>query len=485
MSIRGTNKIFALKMNILLINPPSESEIIADNPSFIEKERGCTPPLGILYIAAYIREKSEHSVNVIDSQVDKKSYRDLKKAIQDITPDIVGISCITLNLNDTIKTAKLVKQISSKIKVIVGGQHVYLYPKETYDLGNIDFIIRGEGEITFLDIINNITDTSKLRSLKGLFFKYNNKYINNGVTELINSLDDLPFPARDLVPYNKYKTLLSNNETVTSIITSRGCPFKCIFCNRPHLGNTYRERSPENVLAEMKSCVSLGITNFVFCDDTFSLNLTRAKNICKLLIKSKLNISFSIRTRVDSVDETLIGLLKKAGCKSIHYGVESGSSRILKILKKEYDLSQICHAFKITKANKIQTMAYIMIGNPSENKSDIKLTKRIIKTIKPDYLHLTILTIFPGTEIYKNAISRKIIKKNYWENFAKQPRMNFIAPYWEETFTKQELNSLLKELYVGFYFNPYFSIKILLRIRSLQEFMQLLRTAIRVLIHNS
>ena len=222
--------------------------------------------------------------------------------------------------------------------------------------------------------------------------------------------------------------MLTKGNVVTTIFTSRGCPFKCAFCDRPHLGKRFRKRSAINVVDELESCVKIGISEFLFYDDTFSIDKERVIEICKEIKKRGLKIGWDIRTRIDTVDAEIIQQLKSAGCQGIHYGIEAGTSKVLRNLKKGINIEQAKVVFKKTKKYGVRVLAYFMIGNPGETAEDIEITFQVMKDLNPDYVHLTILTPFPGTEIYSNALERGVIK-----NFFTTPN-NWLIHIRQNTF---------------------------------------------------
>ena len=338
-------------MEVLLINPPRFNEIIGNNPPIIEEERGYNPPLGILYIAAYAEKHTNHAITVIDAQVEGLTYENLEERIKSINPDIVGLTAMSMTIIDVLETVKIVKKIDHRIKVVLGGPHVNLYPDETIQQQGIDFLVLGEGEETFNDLLNNINCISALKGIKGIVFIENQKIVNTGLRPLCDNLDEIPFPARHLVPYQKYTSLLSFGKVVTTIFTSRGCPFKCTFCDRPHLGKHFRARSAKNVVDELELCVNMGIQEFLFYDDTFTVDKKRVIDICNEIVKRKLNIGWDIRARIDTIDENVLQHLKKANCRGIHYGIESGTNKILKVLKKGIKIEKAKIVFKGTLNN--------------------------------------------------------------------------------------------------------------------------------------
>lgn len=462
-------------LKIVLILPPNKYSIPANMPSLIDKQRGFTPPLGLLYIASYLKKYTNHEVKIIDCQAENIDYNNLKQIIVKLNPDIVGISAMTFALIDVIKTISLVKSINNEIKIILGGIHANLYPNETINLPGVDYVVLGEGEITFTKLIQNMNSPEKVR---GIVFKSKNKIINTGPPELIKNLDELPFPDRDLIKKENYYTLISKKQIVTSMITSRGCPFNCIFCHRPQMGRIFRARSPKNVVDEIELCKSIGIDEILVYDDTFTVDKKRVFDICKEIRDRKIDIAWDVRSRVDTVNKDLIFSLANAGCKKIHFGIESGSQRILDILKKEITLQNIKDAFKWSKQAKLETLAYLMLGNPTETKQDIMESIKFAKSLKPDYLHIAITTPYPSTKLYDMALKQKVIDHDYWKEFAENPTQGFIPKYWEENFTHQELNDIIKKAYKSFYLNPRCIAKKILSLRSFNELKKLSKAAI-------
>lgn len=457
-------------MKILLINPPRENEIIGNNPTIIEEERGHNPPLGLLYIAAYLQKHTHHEVAVIDAQVEELSYESLKERIRSIHPDVVGITAMTMTLIDVLKTVAIVNELDTNTKVVLGGPHVHLFPEETINLPGVDYLVLGEGEEAFKDLLDHIDDKARLRTLPGFVFKDGDDYVHTGMRQPIEYLDKLPFPARELVPYKKYSSLLARSNCVTTIFTSRGCPFRCSFCDRAQLGREFRARSAKSVADELEECVRMGITEFLFYDDTFTVNKQRTIDISEDIVRRKLDIGWDIRTRVDAVNEEVIKCLAKAGCQGIHYGIEAGTERILKVLNKGIHLDKAEETFNLTRKYGIPILAYFMIGNPGETTDDIYTTFELAKRLNPDYLHMTIFTPFPGTNIYLDGLKSGEIKRNYWREFARNPVPEFIPPHWDGIFTREELADMLAEGYKRFYLRPTYIVKRLMRLRSWSEF---------------
>lgn len=442
-------------MKILLINPPIENIIESDMPKELESGMDFLPPLGLMYIAGFVKEKTDFNIQILDCEIEKINYKNLAEKIKNENPDIIGITAMTFTLIDVIKTAKIIKKVNYKTKIVLGGPHVNIYPEETIANPEIDFLVLGEGEQPFVDLLNNINNLEELKDIKGLVFKdKKNRIINTGKRELIQNLDELPMPARELTSYQKYFSIIANKNPTTTMFTSRGCPYKCLFCDRPHLGKIFRARSAENVVSELKQIEKLGIKEVFIYDDTFTIDRQRVVDICNLILNKNIKLNWDIRARVNTIDKELLKLMKLAGCTRIHYGVEAGTEKILKVLRKGINLQQIKDAFEWTKEVGIQTAGYFMIGSPTETKSDINATVELAKKLFPDYVHFSVTTPFPATELYFKGLQNGIIKKDYWREFSKNPQVGFKPPAWEENFTRDELFKILINAYKIYYLTP-------------------------------
>jgi radical SAM superfamily enzyme YgiQ (UPF0313 family) len=456
-------------MKILLINPPIENTIASVMPKELEEGLDFLPPLGLMYVAAHLKKETSYEVEILDCPVEKINHDRLGEEIKKRNPDVVGITAMTFTLIDVMKAAKAAKKIKPGIRVVLGGPHVIIFPEETIKNREIDFLVLGEGEGAIKPLLENIDNPKKLREIEGLVFKDKGEIINTGRVGLIENLDDLSFPARHLTPYKKYFSVLSSRRPVTTMFTSRGCPYRCLFCDRPQLGKNFRARSAKNVVDEMEKCAKMGIKEIFIYDDTFGANRQRVLDICAGIKKRGLTIAWDIRTRVNTVDRQILKALKRAGCQRIHFGVEAGTQKILNVLRKGITLEQAEKAFKMTKENNIQTAAYFMIGSPTETKEDILQTVKFMKKIDPDYVHITITTPFPATDLYDKALGEKVLTGDVWRDFARNPQPGFVPPIWEKELSRAELLSLLKKAYRSFYFRPSYILKKILQLESVGE----------------
>ncbi len=466
-------------MKILLIQPPSTKVLDTSLPEILIEKEDPMPPLGLMYLASYLEKNTSHDVKILDCRIENVGYTELKEKIA--KPDIVGITTMTFTILDVIKTIKTIKEINPKIKIVLGGPHVHIYPEETIKISGVDYCVLGEGEAPFKDLLDNIDNTEKLYNIRGIVFKDKDRVVNTGPRETIQDLDSLPFPARHLIPYKKYGSVLAKRFPVTTMFTSRGCPYKCLFCDRPHLGKNFRFRSAKNVVDEIQECEKAGIKEIFIYDDTFGADKQRVLDICNEIIKRGIKMVWDVRTRVNTVDQEILGALKKAGCQRIHYGVEAGTQKILDVLRKGITLEMAEKAFKLTKKAGIEALAYFMIGSPTETKKDVIQTIKFMKKLNPDYAHITITTPYPATDLYKMGLEQKVLSYDYWKEFAQNPTSDFRPCLWEKELPKEELFFLLKKAYRSFYFRPLYIFKRVLQVKSRRELLTKAKTAFNML----
>jgi len=457
-------------MKVLLINPPQENMLQTELPSEVEEERGIYPSLGIMYVAAYAETYTDHTIEILDANAEGISHKSLKQAISDRKPDIVGIQSITYTFIDAMETARTVKSISPDIPVVMGGIHTTIYPEATIRFPEIDYVIAGEGELSFTQLLNSLKDKHKLSEVPGLFYKDKGTICCGKPPMVTENLDSLPFPARHLTPYKTYYSPLASRAPLTTMITSKGCPNHCTFCDRPQLSNRFRARSPHNIVDEMEAATKMGIYEFSLYDDTFTTVKKRAIEVCKEIIRRNLKIGWDIRARVNTVDPELLMLLKKAGCERIYFGVESGDPDILKKIKKNIKLEDVKRAFQMTNDAGIKALGYFMIGLPTETPEQVKRTIDFALSLPATYCVFEIFIPFPATEIYYEGLSTGVFDKDYWAEFAANPTPDFKVRYWDGMLTKEELQELCAKAYKRFYFRPSYIIRRLLTISSWHEF---------------
>jgi len=477
---------FSMKLlKVLLVNPPSYYNISNCVPEYVSTKTGELPPLGLLDIATYMKNNSDHSVYIYDALVHNVNYNQVAEIT--MLYDVVGITTMTFTLVDVINQIKAIRQINKNIPIILGGPHIAIYPEESIKIPGVTYCISGEAEISFTQLINSLADNVDLdhNNIPGLYWIVGEKVcFNETHTKKIN-IDSLPLPDRSLLEYKLYTSLLSSNQTSTEYVTtafsSRGCPFKCIFCDRPHLGKQFRAKSAHRVIEEIESCIDLNIKEIFFYDDTFTVNKERVMEICETLLNKNIKIQWDIRARVDTVNLSMLSLMKKAGCKRIHFGVEAANAEMMKVLKKGITKEQAINAFKSAQKVGIETLGYFMFGCPNETQSQMIETLDFALQLKPDFAHFAILTPFPGTPLYMECLEKGLYEDDYWRDFASDPTKDFIPRYLPNTLPGDELIGLLNKAYKKFYLRPFYLAKQTLKVDSLADFKTKIGVAKRII----
>ncbi len=466
-------------MKIILINPVIKDKIWAGIPKNCSEDIFLFPPLGLMYIQSYLDKFSHHETKIIDALADNISYDELKTKVEELTPDIVGITVLTHNIKSVSKTIKALKTINQKFHITIGGPHITAYPKESLMLKGVDSALSGYSEKSFKDLADAIEQNKDLKTVDGIILKDGeNIYINEKKQNL--PLDDLPFPDRIKNDFKKYYTPATQTAKITTIISGRGCPQRCTFCNTYQ---KYESRSAANIVDEMQHCAEIGIEEIYFIDDTFNVTVERVADIANEILKRNLKIKWGFKGRCDKINDEMLQLIKKAGCVKIHFGVETGSDYGLKELNKKITLDQIKQTFKLAKKHGIRTIAFFMIGCPHDKtRDDILNTINFSLKIKADYAVFAVFSPYPDTVSYKNAIEKGIIKKDLWKEFLTNPESEIMPDTcWEEHFKKEELFDFLKLSHRKFYFRPFYVLKTMFSTHSFFELKKMIDGGISLL----
>lgn len=437
-------------MKVLLLNPPDENRIRAEFPSKVMREVLLLPPLGLLYLEAYLHRNTSHPVKILDAPAQNISYARLEQELLREKPDFLGISGHTYNLVDMVKSTDFSKKVNPECLVWWGGPHVSAFPRESIEHPAVDGVVYGEGEITLAHLLDALERKQDLTSVKGIIFRRNGEVIDTGPREVLMDLDSLPFPRRVVLDPKKYYYVPGKEVIATSLISSRGCPYHCTFCSTP--GKTFRARSAANVVDEMEECADLGIREIYFVDDTFNVDVGRAIAICQEIVRRKIRVGWNIRARVNLITPELVEHLERAGCTRIHLGVETGTDEGLKVLGKGITVEQIRKVFKYLRGRSLTTVAYFMLGCPNEKTlDDIRRTVEFAKEIDPDYCFFGVLTPYPGTKIYEDGIARGIIDPGQWQDFVHNPAPDFKPSPWTEHLSEAQLYRASELAFRSFY----------------------------------
>ena len=373
-------------MRVLLINPFYP---ISETPS---------PPLGLSYLAGAL-SAAGLEVKILDLVVFPYSRSGLQKLIETFKPAMVGLTAVTMTFNDAATVVKDVKSIDQNLITVMGGPHVSFCARETLAAHpELDIVVIGEGEHTVVNLCRSLDNGSKLADVRGIAYRNGADIVDTDPAEPIENLDELPLPERGLLPLGRYRAL----NMPISITTSRGCPFKCIFCvGRKMVGARVRYRSKEKVVDELEYLNTLSFHQINIADDLFTANRAHCLGVCEEIINRNLNLTWTSFARVDTVSDEILGKMKAAGCTAVSFGIESANPQILKTIKKGITLDQVEDAVGMCRRAGITPYASFILGLPGETPETIAETMAFGEKLKEMGLafgfHL--LAPFPGTEI--------------------------------------------------------------------------------------
>ena len=446
-------------MKVLLVNPPQPTKY-------------AQPPMGLAIIAAVL-EREGHQVNILDANALRLQPEEVVSQAPDA--DVVGLTAMTPTINAAIRIARHLKQANPDLTTILGGPHAMLLPEETLATApEIDVIVRGEGEKTFIELLQALEGDQRLDSVSDISYRRNGEVISTPTTVTHVDLDSLPFLAYHLLPLKKYKPEPPHGRAFpfAAIITSRGCPYQCAYCSKPVFGSNFRGQSPERVVDEIAyHQKEFGIKEFAFYDDVFTLNKERAYAIADEIIKRGLKICWSCETRVDLVDTELLHHIKQAGCYCIAYGIESGSPEILNTLNKGITLEQVEEAVRLSQEVGLQTIGYFMIGSPGETPETIRQTIEFAKKLKLDFVQFTVTIPFPGTKLYELYSEGGKVDDIPWEGFVYDGTGGQKTPVFESSLlNSSDLQYWLRQAYKEFYWRPFYLWQRLRHTTSIRDF---------------
>jgi radical SAM superfamily enzyme YgiQ (UPF0313 family) len=442
-------------MRICLINPPwhiNKTNVwFHIKPSF--------PHLGLLSLAAVI-ENEGVDVDILDFAALFLSWIQIEQKIKLLNYEYFGITATTSTVNSSYYLSKIIKRFHPYSKVIFGGIHVSVLPEEAFHKGAADFVIRGEGEESLLKLLKG----DSFNNIPGLSYPDGAEIRHIQPEGLVADLDLLPFPAYHKVDLNLYRPTPGSYKRLPAInmVTSRGCPGKCIFCNSAQ--RKLRRRSAENIFKDIETLYkNYGIKEIAFYDDTFTVYPTTVVKLCNLLIEHKIDITWSCFARADFITFDLLKIMKSAGCHQIMYGIESASKDILKNIKKNINLTKSKEAITMSKEVGIEVRCAFMLGNPGETRKTIDETIKYSLAVDPDVVIYNISTPFPGTEMFEWAEKNNYLTTRNWDDYdLSEPVM--ILP----TIDRQTLRKKYIQAFWTFYFRPKFIIKKLFSVNFVQ-----------------
>ncbi len=449
-------------MKVLLINPPysAEERYGKDLKNF----GPLNEPLGLAYLASNL-EKGGHDTLILDALALELSSHEICEHIKENRCDLIGITMLTPMYHRSIEVVNRVKEHFPDIPVVVGGPHPTILPEETLrDNQAIDFVVVGEGEVIFLNLVNTLEKRESVVDIKGLAYRGHGKIIVNPPPPMVSDLDELPSPARHLLPMHVYQITRSRTKSnhAYTVSVARGCPFNCAFCCRI-FGKKVRHHSVERIIEEVQDLIDhYGAKEINLEADTLTVNKKFLYSLCDALISSGISrkISWTCESRIDTVDEKLLHKMREAGCWQTSYGVETGSQRLLELIHKDISIKKIEETFAITKKAGISIRAFYMLGIPTETREESLATIAFAKKLDATWSQFTLFTPFPGTELYHMAVKEGGIASRNWSDYKTHGgwTKGTIA-YVPAGRSMDEMKNLQKKAYRAVYLRP----KVILR----------------------
>ncbi|MDR3641672.1 MAG: radical SAM protein [Humidesulfovibrio sp.] len=465
--------------HIVLINPPRRHVVELDLPGFVDLgEISSFPPIGLMYLAQALRQESPlNHVTILDCVADGLDAEQTAQKVKELAPDLVGITSFTFTFYDVLETAKCLKAAGVRAPLAIGGPHMYLFGPETMSHQIFDIGVVGDGEEVFAQACKALREGTPIPDLPGLLHRVDGKLTGSGVAQL-QGLDDVQIPAIDLIDPTKYYSTLGKSMAVGTICSSRGCPFRCTFCQVPH--TPYRTRAVENVVDEMERYVAMGILDFFFFDDLFNITKQRVVDFSKEILRRGLKVSWMFRGRVDQIDEEMMRMAVKAGCHTVSVGVEDATDKGLKAIRKNITIAQAKQAVRDIRKSGARSSTNWILGFPHHStQADMDQLLRTAIAVDADYAQFSILQCMPGSELYDQAVQEGGLDPDAWRNYVLSPVPLFSPPIWERHFSKEQLCAHYSHMYKRYYMRPRVFIRELLATASFAELFRKVKTFCR------
>ena len=460
---------------VILLSPP-----YVDLYGQLSKAAGRYFPLGLGYLASYLRLYGHHDVQIYEPEAQSLSYQDIESILKDYQPDVVGLTCSTPNYLRAINLAKIAKSCT-QAKIVIGGVHASAIPdyilEQHYQL--IDCVVIGEGEQTMLELVNAYENQDKLDGIKGILYQDQTKTIRTPARPFLDDMDSIPFPARDLIDQNLFTPNLHNarHRNCLTILTSRGCPYNCSFCaSRIVSGKKYRMHSAEYVLEEMQMLkTDYHARQLLITDDTFTINHERLEKICRGMIDGKLGLDWFCFSQVNVVNKEILLMMKKAGCYNIGFGIESGDETILKKLGKAIQPEKAIAAVQLARDVGMKTQAFYIFGTSGETKQQMKETIRFSKKVGSTLAFFNMLVPYPGTRDFQHFFADTPLDQIDWEKFVAIGEQCALI---NTGLSPDDIEDMLAQANLSYYLNPRRIAGLIFHIRSFYELTNYLKGGI-------
>lgn len=433
---------------------------------------GIFPSLALAQLAAWLRHNG-FPVGLVDLHAENLQPMDAQSRVRDFAPDIVALTAKTLGWPAVIEIAQMVRIAAPKALIVCGGPQMSIYPRESLTWDCFDMAVVGDGEETLLDICEHYESGSSLENIAGtLYRRPDGEVIQNPARAVSKDIDRYPMPAWDLLPMDRYHCLTLLKPFAT-MVTTRGCPWHCGYCSQVY-SEKLRFRAPELVVDEMEHLEkAYGVREIVMFDETFTIGKKRMRTLAEEILRRNLKVRFNIRARVDTVDREILTLLKRAGLRSIHMGVEAGTDRVLKIMNKQITRDQTEKAFRTAREVGIETRGYFMVGYYDATPADVEEMIRFSSSLGLDWASYSVATALPATDLYRIAQERGYVDGDFWRRYTINGG-GAIPQLETETFTAERLRQYRTKAYLNFYMRPDLIRRKLSKAEGREELMEML-----------
>lgn len=407
------------------------------------------PYLGLCYLAAVLRQAGV-KVGILDSDAQRLGVREIINHVKSCRPLIIGISVMSMNLRSAYNLIKNIQLEYPEGKIVVGGAHINGDPGIIEHMG-VEYGFRGECEFAFLDFCRKTLNGEECDGLPGLILNRSGE-INAGHSPFIGDINSLPMPAYDLLPLQEYYTAHTNIKAI-SMITSRGCPYNCIYCSRLRQGS-YRYLSSEKTLEQLEVLVGQhGFQSIEFVDEIFTFSRERVIELCRSIIKRKLRFSWGVLARADKVDDEILGAMKEAGCRSVAFGVESGSERVRFLDNKKIKNEVYFKAIDLCRKHKLQTMGFYILGHPTETKEEMIETVRFALKLGTDMAKISKMIPLPNSLLFDKAVTAGEIEKDAWLSYMLEQKKQHPL-YYPKSVPQKTMDRIYRYAWLRFYLSP-------------------------------
>ena len=457
-------------MKVLLVDVPFGIEEIGGEQEHFAAVLNVIPALGLAYLAA-VAEREGHDVQILDCARGLGWDAILERG-RSFRPDVVGMTTTTPTFGNAVKAARLLRDIVPDAVFIAGGPHATAVPEQAASAGEFDYLVLSEGEETFVELLRHVEGQGEtsVDAIAGLAFRRDGRVVLTSPRERIENLDALPLPARHLLPpLGEYRPTPASYRKLplAHIMTSRGCPSRCKFCDRAVFGERYRARSAENVLDEVEEVVAKhGVKEVRFFDDTFTLNRRRLEAICQGLERRRPRLPWTCLTKVNCVDLDMLRMMRNAGCWQVLYGLESGDDRVLSTLGKKTTVAQNRQAVAWARQAGIRVRADFLVGTPHETMETLRNTLKLAQELPLDFAHFNKFVPFPGTAFYRQLVE----EGHQFDLSGSTSTLDHDALiYVPAVIDPEEYRQFLDRAYKDFYLRPRYILRRLFGIRTLTE----------------